>query len=241
LRPFRYQRGEEPPSHALLRPRDIQRWKPDITRDVLRKWRSAGTIKGIRSSPNSHPLYFAREIKKVLGKPEEPPHPSVPERAPLAPLLRLRDVKAHTGFTRDVRLVGNNARRVVRLMNGHEIRHRRRRSSPMRERERTNAEVNLLRRVPNFGGRKELRNASTNDLRNALALLKYVHTCQRAALVAPGVVSALQSTPDVGVHCYDRAYRFVDEYLYEAECWFEKRIEELERAVILREQGEDIL
>lgn len=48
-------------------------------------------------------------------------------------------------------------------------------------REPTNAEVNMPRRVPNFGGRKELRNASTNDLRNALALLKYVHICQRAA------------------------------------------------------------
>ena len=76
---------------------------PDITRDVLRKWRSGGIIKGIRSPPNSHPRYFAHEIKKVLGlEPEEPPHPtSVPERARLAPLLRLRDVEEHIGFKRD--------------------------------------------------------------------------------------------------------------------------------------------
>ena len=101
MRLFHYQPGVEPPSFALLRPRDIQRWRPDITPDVLRKWRVAGKIKGIRKSRSSHPIYFVSEIKMALGILENPPRKSEPECAPLAPLLRLRDVEKRIGFKRD--------------------------------------------------------------------------------------------------------------------------------------------
>ncbi len=80
------------------------------------------------------------------------------------------------------------------------------------------------RRIPNFGGRKELHDASTDDIRNALALLEYLNRCHRSIAVIPGVRSALKSTPKIGFHCYDPAYRFVDNYLFEAKCWFEQRI-----------------
>jgi hypothetical protein len=84
----------------------------------------------------------------------------------------------------------------------------------------------------NFERRRELHNVTTNDLRHALALLKYLHTCHRATLELPGVKSALKSTPEIGIHCYDRAYCFVNDYLYEAECWLEHRLEELDRPAI---------
>jgi hypothetical protein len=94
------------------------------------------------------------------------------------------------------------------------------------------ANANQLMRIPNFVGQKELCNASTDDLRNALALLEYLNRCHRAALEVPGVGSALKRSPEFGIHCYDRAYCFVSNYLYEAKSWCEQRLKELEKPAI---------
>src|SRR5437016_1715109 len=74
------------------------------------------------------------------------------------------------------------------------------------------------------------------DLQNAIALIKHLARCHRAALEVPGVAAALTKHPYVfngeieqaGIHC-DHAYVFVADLLHAAQGWCAEQIEESSR------------
>jgi hypothetical protein len=88
-----------------------------------------------------------------------------------------------------------------------------------------------------FAWREKFCSASLNDIRNALKLLNYLTRCHRAVLEAPGIDSALQSTAEAGIHCYDRAYVAVSNYLAAAREWCEQRLQRPKRKLKLENQG----
>lgn len=75
----------------------------------------------------------------------------------------------------------------------------------------------------------DLRNCSTKDLRNAVALFEYLQRCHRAALEVPGVNSELRSTQCSGPHCADPAYVFISTLLFDARSRCEHMIKVLEK------------
>ena len=103
---------------------------------------------------------------------------------------------------------------------------------------RAETKANVPRRIPNFEGvsRKAMPNAPIDDIHDALAFLEYLSDClSNAALRLPGGPltvyreARVRPTPAFEFHCADRAYCFVNEYLFEAARWCQQRLEELEK------------